>query len=47
LPKKQLSEAERAKLLKRIEQVSDTLNLEEALDYLAESKKDKPLPFRD
>jgi hypothetical protein len=47
LPKKQLSEAERAKLWAVIEKGIPNFDLNSALANLADSKKDKPLPFRD
>lgn len=47
LPKPQLNEAEKAKLWATIEQGIPNFDLKSALSNLAESKKDKSLPFRD
>ena len=41
-----LSDEERAKALEIVMRGAPTLNIEEMLSWLEESKKDRPMPFR-
>lgn len=46
IQKKPISDEERAVLRERIMQGAPSLNVDEMIDWLNESKKDRPLPFR-